>query len=775
MSEPQRGSTSMPSAGRSVLALALSLLGLASIGLGVLTMVTPLPQAAAASSATTVPWKHDGIDGSFTVSQTSGLVYQSVHLSWTGGFPRTSLDGGDVSNPLNAIVFMQCRGTNPTRDDCYFFNRQYTSEDPNSDGTTQFRDEQGNVEDPTKLNPSSNEVYGITNANGSGSATMELRTSTQLPALGCTRKTDGQGVEVPACSLVVVPVLGFLDGTIQEDPALDAFSYYNWNDRAVVPLSFAPTLSSCTVRNPDVAVEGGEALQRAMEAWQPKLCTQTNRVDVAYNRNGEPQARDLFQSGAADAALTIRPLAGSERKRTYAPLATSGFGVGFLIDDVNGQQITDLKLNARLLAKVLTQSYGPVGNSATKGNPGTIGADPELLALNPGLNLPINITSMANPIQLGVSTDLLWDLTRWISSDKDARDFLAGKPDPWKMHVNTHYKGIKLPEDTLQLRDDLAATQASCRYSPMQDLYPTVSSSGDAATAVIGRTNLVRQPPILSQDGTNTCQQSATSPFPVGIRMLLGLMDTSDAAPLNIPMAKLENSKGKFVGPTPAAISSAVKTMVTGSDKITKSVDFAKLPADAYPLTHVTYAAVPTTGLTTAKANALGTFLDLAAGPGQVQGAELGNLPPGYVPLTSAMKAQTKAAANAVRKAASKPGPKDPAPKDPGSNPGSGGGSGPGSNGTGAGPGTDATGATSPANGKPATTNAQKTPTVPVVAPAHYNLAQRGRPTVASSLRYVLPILLGIGLLAGGASLAFREMGRPRSVLKAMLSRVPGR
>ncbi|GAA4624734.1 hypothetical protein GCM10023196_026110 [Actinoallomurus vinaceus] len=754
------------------MALVLALLGLVSIGLGVQTLAAPLPPATAASSAVTVPWKLGSVDGSITVSQTRDLVYQTLDVSWKGNFPQTSPQP-EAKDTLNAMVVMQCRGTEPSRDDCYFFNREYWSIDQDGNlqsGHSDFRDAKGNPLVVYQLNPSSNEVYGITGADGGGRATMEIRTATQLPELGCTRKTDAKGTEVPACSLVIVPTLGYLDGSFNDDPGSDAFSSYNWDHKVVVPLSFAPTPSMCSLRNPDTTVEGGTAAQRVMEAWQPKLCSQKNRVDVAYNRNGEPQARDLFKNGAADAALTIRPLGGDvTRAHTYAPLAISGFGIGFLLDDANGHQVTGLNLNARLLAKVLTQSYGVRSNNpATTGNPTNFGSDPELRALNPGL--PERAGNLGNPILLGGGTDLLWDLTRWIGSDADARAFLDGRPDPWDMHVSTYYKGITLPEDTLELRDGLTDKVGTCTYAPVQDKYPTASSVGAVAQALIGRLPLTRLGPA-TDPSTGACTQGADTAQSIGGRFLLGLLDTSEAVPLNIPMAKVKNPRGAFVAPTPAAMTSAVGAMVTGSDKITKSVDFGRLPADAYPLTNVTYSAVPTSGLTSAKANALGTFLDHAAGAGQVPGTQLGDLPAGYLPLSSAMKAQTRAAAAAVRKAVAKaPKPSPSHSHHSGSGSGSGSGAGGGSGPLTAGSATPTT--TSATTASP--TGAAQHPG-PSITPARYSLARRGRPTVASSLRFALPVLLGLGLLAGAASLVVRDLRRPGSLLRAALARVPGR
>jgi hypothetical protein len=67
----------------------------------------------------------------------------------------------------------------------------------------------------------------------------------------------------------------------------------------------------------------------------------------------------------------------------------------------------------------------------------------------------------------------------------------------------------------------------------------------------------------------------------------------------------------------------------------------------------VVYLAVPTTGLGKTVAADLATVLQFAAGPGQTRGSGVGQLPAGYLPLTSqyglaALSAYTATAAEAV-------------------------------------------------------------------------------------------------------------------------------
>lgn len=53
---------------------------------------------------------------SVTVSRTAGLTRQMVSVSWTGMTPSSATGGGYPALP---VIVMQCRGTNPAREDCW--------------------------------------------------------------------------------------------------------------------------------------------------------------------------------------------------------------------------------------------------------------------------------------------------------------------------------------------------------------------------------------------------------------------------------------------------------------------------------------------------------------------------------------------------------------------------------------------------------------------------------------------------------------------------------
>ena len=77
----------------------------------------------------------------------------------------------------------------------------------------------------------------------------------------------------------------------------------------------------------------------------------------------------------------------------------TGWGIAFIADDAQGKPVTTLNLDARLLAKLLTESYpdsasgqlgwqltdatGNVLSTALRTNPISLLQDPEFKALNP--------------------------------------------------------------------------------------------------------------------------------------------------------------------------------------------------------------------------------------------------------------------------------------------------------------------------------------------------------------------------------------------------------
>lgn len=608
-----------------------------------------------------------------TVSQVKGLVNQMVQVSWTGFTPSSELTYENTQTDY-PVMIAECKGTNPkSPDDCY-------------DAT--------NGGEPAafgKYGPG-NTAYATTTAQGTGKADILLFTNVQNQFLGCDENTP--------CSLVVVPSQGG-DSLDFAKPAcgnhsldiggLDlgqyAFTeaksapetpngYCSWSKRIVIPLSFSRTPSGCPLRAADITAGGSPMLATAMQQWQAGFCFGSSPIEVQYNGSlNESEARSYFQSGVDDIAFTTQPLTGTAKtKYTYAPVAITATDAGYWVDNTStGQPFTNIRLDARLLVKMLTTSYSytndscPNGGSSAFGcdnavdnNPQNLYSDPEFKKLN-GSSVSQNAAQPSGyeiPIVLSGNSDMTWETTSWIASDPDASGFLAGQFDPWGMHVNTYYLGLKYP---------------ITGFLPMDPYMPV--SSQDAP--VYPLTLLANDMALNQQPGTQDVKDPTTGNFDslppqiTGNRDLWSVIDNADATRFLIPAAALKNAAGKYVKPTAASMAAAVKDMTVNPDGITRSMNYTAKDPAAYPLTMIIYAIVPTSGISKVKAQAIATFLDDIATTGQTEGTAPGQLAPGYLPLTQALREQTLKAADAVLNQTGnpKPRPKPSASASPSASP----------------------------------------------------------------------------------------------------------
>jgi ABC-type phosphate transport system substrate-binding protein len=689
--------------------------------------------------------------GSVTVSQACGLVNQLVNVSWSNFTPSVpnNSPGPFYSNTATfyAVMVTECRGSAPaSMDDCYLAD-------------------QAGV--PQAFGPAGlpNTQYAITTAAGTGQANIDIETGLENSFLGC-------GQNHP-CSLVVVPGQGGQPTNCKDhagDVALfgagtalasNTFSIQpghsgqcSWNDRIVIPLSFAPTPTGCRQRNASFNSAGSPMMADAMQQWLTKLCAGTHGMTVNFDPTlGEPTAVTNAVSKTDDVALTTLPASADGvstggRPFVYAPIAVSAVSIAYWIDDTStGEQLGGLELNQRLMAKLLTTSYNPAVacgippasgcDTGVYNNPFSFFNDPEFQALNPAIAAALQPLSSAQqniaPAVLSGPSDMTWTVTRWIGADPDASSFLAGTFDPYAMHVNTYYLGLKYPTNTFQPQDP--SQLWSNEYQPVFGLakavgYQAVNEpSGSNIPAVAPATGFTKDPPE-----------------PVGNRGLIAVVDQGDSTLDHFPTAALRNAAGKYVRPSNAHMAAALSHMISDGSG-TLQVDLTSKDPKAYPLTMVIYAMVPTSGLPHAKAAAIARFLDFAAGPGQTPGVQPGQLPAGYLPLPASMRARTRKLAEEVAKQSGAHG---------------GGGGGQGGSG-GAGTGSNSSSPTPAPGASPAVS-------LPgVVSGPQISLAA-AHPQPAAFTRYALPALLilgGLAALAGSSVLLGTSEGGFRGSLRA--------
>jgi ABC-type phosphate transport system substrate-binding protein len=756
---------------------ALACVGVVSMGLGLL-MLAGAPRSAAATQAPNLtartthcssvqvpgPTMYDPTTGkpfptasTIKVSQDCDLVNQLVNVSWTNFTPSSpnNSPGPYYTNTQTnyAVMVTECRGTAPTSmDDCY------------------LADVHGL---PPAFGPAGlpNTQYAVTTSAGAGQANVDIETGVENSFLGCGQKH--------ACSLVIVPGQGGAPTNCKDHSgdlglfgagnalAFNTFSLVqgssgqcSWNDRIVIPLSFAPTPNGCPQRNAAFNVAGSPMAADAMAQWQTGLCAGRNGMTINYDSTlGEPTAVTNVVSKTDDVALTTLPasadgISTGGRPFVYAPIAVSAVSVAYWIDNTStGEQVGGLKLNQRLMAKLLTTSYNP--NIACKGvpppqncdngverNPFNLFFDPEFKALDPAIAQAVPtkpvFTGQASvaPTVLADPSDMTWTMTRWIGADPDAASFLTGTFDPYGMHVNTFYLGLKYPQNTFQVQDP--TLWWANEYQPVFGLsravnYQAVSQDAGANVSTV-------QP-----NGSTIYTKDPAEP--VGHRALLAVVGQGDSALNHFPTAALSNAAGDYVRPSAAHMAAALNHM-TSDGSGTLQVNLANKDPKAYPLTMVIYAMVPTSGLSHAKAAAIARFLDFAAGPGQTVGVQPGQLPPGYLPLPASMRARTRKLAVEVA--------------DQSGNHGGGGGGQGGSGGSGGGSHSSShnsgSGA-SPSASQPAT---QSGPQITLVA-AH--------PKPAAFTRFALPALLilgGLAALGGSSVLLGTSDGGVRGSLRAL-------
>lgn len=669
--------------------------------------------------------------GYVVVSQVGNLVNQVVQVSWRNFTPSSQVTYDPVGTDYPVMV-AECAGTHPTRQsEC-------------------FGADNGGVQASLSQYGPENTAYATTSANGTGTADIQLLTADEAPQLGCNKGHP--------CSLVIEPSQGgnvFVSPVACNDHSQDtgltdigsiafttSYGICSWRDRIIVPLHFAPTPTDCPVRNPDFSVIGSPMLARAMSSWQSALCADSNPLSIQYDSaQNEPLAREDFTGGTDDVALTTLPASpgASSHPFVYAPVAISAESIAYWIDNpTTGQPLTHLKLDARLVAKLLTQSYdfeyegcgkgiipttGLGCDNAVDNDPVSLFADPEFKQLNP------NVASVGDgfqiPTVLAGESDMTWELTRWIAADKEAKEFVDGSFDPWGEHVNTDYLDMQLPTDTLNAMDPFAPI--SHRYVPYFPLSQVAQYQVDNW-----------YPGTDWQPDTYGNYDKLQPEIP-GNRALFAIIDEGDAAAYDLPVASLQNAAGRYVAPDDATMTAALNDMLTASNHVTQQVKVNGTVKNAYPLTMIIYAMVPTGGVSKQKAAKIAQWLDFVANQGQQPGTGAGQLPPGYLPLTAKMRAQTLQAATEV---------------------------------------LDQTGNTknssaSPSASASATPAATATPTpTPTSTPGTVSLGYDSNPAAAGIARYAVPVLLICGgLLAVAGSFAF-VIGRGGSAAVTRLRRL---
>jgi hypothetical protein len=665
------------------------------------------------------------------VSLVRNLTNQVVRVSWRNFTPSSQLTYIPTATNY-PVMIAECKGTHPTKQ------------------SQCFGADNGGVQGSVGQYGPQNTQYSTTERNGTGEAFIQLLTAEEAPQLGCNLGRE--------CSLVIEPAQGgnIFTGNCNDHSqdngqsaigqvAFTTYGTCSWKDRIIVPLKFERTPTDCPVHNPDFSVIGSPMLARAMLSWQTALCSAASPEFIQYDSaQNEPLAREDFVAGTDTVALTTLPLTGAKSPRpfTYAPVAISAESIAFWIDNPKtGKPLTHLKLDPRLVLKLLTQSYnfenegcghGPADthgigcDNAVDNDPASIFADPEFKRLNP--HVAYAGDGFQIPTVLSGESDMTWELTSWIAANKSAKQFADGAYDPWGSHVNSDYLDMTLPTNTLSPMDPFPPiAHRYVPYFPLSAVAQYQVNNWYPGTAW--------QPDVYGN-------YDALQPEIPGNRALFAIIDEGDAAAYQLPVASIENAAGNYVAPTNAGMTAALGDMTTTKSKsgrtqqikFTNSAKFLKHHTsvrDAYPLTMVIYAMVPTGGISKRRAAKIAQWLDFVANEGQRPGYGPGLLPPGYLPLTAGMRARTLKAANEVLHQTG-----------------------------------DKKKASASASPAPSPTPSKSSSTGTV------SLGYDQNPLTAGPLRYIVPILLIIGALLAVASSFSLTVSRGSKALVARLGHV---
>ncbi|MEW2506678.1 hypothetical protein AB0878_40125 [Amycolatopsis sp. NPDC047767] len=783
--------------------------------LALAALLVAAPSQAETGSAVTVSGTGAFSSLKVTVSQTTDLINQTVRVTWTGGQPT----GPSGNFATDYLQIMQCWGDDPAgpkREQCQYgglaaqgspvagawTRLRQVSYGTLKDGLETIKPADGkqavvpftSVSGVTTTSTGEFFTAGTTNEvplaktrlDGGGEVDFEVQTALEADGLGCGTVVNGAP---RGCWLVIVPrgdreVDGTEVGVGDNRPQLDSspLSQTNWNNHISVPLKFQPVGDSCPLGAAERQTSGDEFLSEAVLRWQPTLCAGGGTV-YGFTQVPDGVARQTVVSDNPGLAFMTDPVPQDQvtKPLVYAPIALSGLSIAFITErqsagegvvppevwQRDGEQITEMNLNPRLVAKLLTQSYVlslPTRQDYLKGNPDSLTLDPEFLRLNPDFKDSGRLMSAVDALVPTVDMDATTMLWNWIKADKDASDFVNGVPDPDGMKVNPSFRGTSLPVSNFP-RSDLTCAGTGLLASCALDLRPLANDMHEAGRA-ISRGDTLGKAPTGFATPTGAPELKAVDREPQGQRSLLAVVDTPTAERYGLPTAKLRNSSGAFVAPTDSAMLAAVAAAKPGAVKDVLHLDPTTTAADAYPLTNLAYAATAPSALDKQAGADYAAFLKYAVGNGQKPGIEAGTLPAGYVPLPEAMRAQTVAAADTIAAQSGQTTPPPPS-GDQTSGAGAGGASGgdlppasDGSGGTGGVGGTPGTGAGPPPNAPGGAPLAVKAP--PTSTADQQNVAQT-RPTPGSPVgfvRYLLVILLAAGAVAVASGPALTRLSK---------------
>lgn len=560
-----------------------------------------------------------------------------------------------------------------------------------------------------------NTTYGVSNQQGEGAAKFIIQTDETNASMGCSKTV--------ACTLEIIPIMGvscdaagvapgadmgmppanrpdpsvvsliasqcelnghFAPGQLNgggELPDLPVsgqlwWSASNWRNRITVPLTFAQSASACAIvtNQASVYLYGSESLLQATQQWAPRFCLDPKLFTIRHVQTSEPQAKNLLAIKNIEAAIQgVPPSTPFPEPVAQAPVAMTGWAIAATVDDKNGAPI-QVRLNARLIAKLMTESYPSCstcldftskqarysGFAALSDNPIDISRDPEFLALNPNVPPALGHEGASTLEFMSSDSDVMSALTAFLNADPEARSWLDGNADPWGMVINPAYRKIQLPVSNWPLLDtnlpQLSNGANICITNNPVPWLPLISSpvSNPATIALHMQFDIANSQVVCKDNDSPQRKLVAVGREAAGNRYLFGLVSLGDAQRYQLNTALLQTQRDgqstdvftsplgrTFVGPTAAALANAARLLhpddTIGSWTMPYDAFSQRIAGkNAYPGTMLLSLDVPTRGLLKPQAARYSQLLRFVAGQGQSPGLGVGDLAPGYLPMTSA-------------------------------------------------------------------------------------------------------------------------------------------
>ncbi len=556
----------------------------------------------------------------------------------------------------------------------------------------------------------SNEVVASrTFADGTGAELFEAHTALESSGLGCglpVQTTADGSKKLPQCWLVVVPrgapAVENAGTIFTSRPGVGTstspLAPSAWANRIAIPLDFISLESPCSINDSARRIAGTDVGVAAVAAWQPALCQGEGLPPFTYSSISDDTARQQLARGTTGMIAVGRPYAsqdGLDPKNpiVFSPLAVSGLTIGFTYERNTRAEPTpeeaalatvrlaDLNLTPRLVAKLLSQSYNgqvpanqrPEGFDWLTSNPNTLANDQDFIRFNPEFESYRADTKEFSGLSLpSGNSDAAVTVWEWILADPEAAAWLAGAPDEWGMRVNPWYS------------TDAAVNPGPGPFAPtVPNSFPKADPYCYQAPSFITSKEII-PPPLCYQDWSpyarNLAETARTArvafdgakininpfadenlrswtsdvPQDPGRRAVLSLTDTPSATKFGLQQARLSRAgdngaERTFIAPDTASMTAGVEAMKDRDSTGILQPDQTAVSPGAYPLTMLTYAAYAPLSLTAEERVDYAGFLEFSAGKGQIPGFERGQLPAGYVPLTTELQAEAFLGASLMR------------------------------------------------------------------------------------------------------------------------------